>query len=339
MPRVSVCLPNLNTRPFLPERLQSIFDQTFTDWELVVVDNHSQDGAWEYFVEQAKREPRMRISQAPREGMYPNWNNCVRLSRGEFIYIATSDDTMMPQCLERMVEALDRNQDCAIAHCQMLTIDKGGDPIQGAWEKAFITRFFGDWMDRPHKRLAPHDGLLYCAERCVYTSITQLLIRRGLFDEIGLFRDDLGSEGDWEWEMRASLLVNTVHVPEKLATWRVHPEQATKTGTRPATAAWHAAVDRMIRQAVEAAGTLNPAATAGLDVRKMTFFARRNFVRTALKETQGPLERLGILLKYPDVLAAGLANRLKGREAPDDFAWARELIRETTGNRELIRAL
>jgi glycosyltransferase involved in cell wall biosynthesis len=58
MVRICICLPNLNNRRFLPERLETIFQQTFTDWELVVVDNHSEDGAWEFFQEQAARMPR-----------------------------------------------------------------------------------------------------------------------------------------------------------------------------------------------------------------------------------------------------------------------------------------
>jgi len=340
MPKVSICLPNLNTRAFLPERLATIFAQTFSDWELVVVDNYSEDGAAEYLIEQAKREPRMRFSQAPREGMYANWNNCVRLSQGEYIYIATSDDTMMPACLERMVESLERNPDCEIAHCKLLTIDRTGAPVPQAWENSFITQFFGDWMERPHVRMAPHDGLLYCAERCVYTSITQLLIRRRLFDRIGPFRTDFDSEGDWEWEMRASLLVNTVHVPETLASWRVHPEQATKIGTRAATAAWHEAASLMMRLAVEAACRLNPSLSPLLDMRKMTFFARRNLVRTTLRERRNAASRLKVMFQNPDVLCAALANRLlPGRKIQDDFAWARQLIAETSGSRPLIRPL
>ena len=44
-PKVSICVPNLNTRPFLPERFDSIFAQTFQDWELLVYDSHSSDSA------------------------------------------------------------------------------------------------------------------------------------------------------------------------------------------------------------------------------------------------------------------------------------------------------
>ena len=57
MPKVSICVPNLNTRPYLPERFETIFNQTFQDWELIVCDSYSDDGSWEYIQELAAREP------------------------------------------------------------------------------------------------------------------------------------------------------------------------------------------------------------------------------------------------------------------------------------------
>lgn len=47
-PLVSILLPNLNTRPFLEERMATILTQTYTNWELIIVDSYSDDGAWEY---------------------------------------------------------------------------------------------------------------------------------------------------------------------------------------------------------------------------------------------------------------------------------------------------
>src|ERR1700757_4041009 len=132
-PRVSVCLPNLNNRPFLEERLSTIFAQSFTDWELVIYDNFSDDGAWEFFQEAARSDDRIRIAQAAREGMYANWNNCVRAARGEYIYIATSDDTMASDCLEKLVEALDFQPDCDLAHCPLRMFDANGGELASNW--------------------------------------------------------------------------------------------------------------------------------------------------------------------------------------------------------------
>src|ERR1700745_1166859 len=116
-PLVSVCVPNLNTLPFLSERFETIFGQSFQDWELLVYDGYSTDGAWEYINELASREPRMRIWQGPREGTPGSWTPCVREARGKYVYIATSDDNMALDGLEKLVDALEANPECALAHC------------------------------------------------------------------------------------------------------------------------------------------------------------------------------------------------------------------------------
>jgi hypothetical protein len=228
---VSICVPNLNTRPFLPERFQTIFDQSFEDWELLVYDSYSTDGAWEYIQDLGLREPRLRAWQGPKEGTPGSWSPCVRTARGEYIYIATSDDTMAPDCLERLVEALDRHPECDLAHCPLRAIDEHGRDLVGLqqwWaQSSTFAQASGPLLARPHIRLAPFDGLLHLLGGSVYVSITQLLIRRSLFDRIGLFESTWGSVSDFNWSMRAGLVANTVHVPTTWGGWRAHVTQAT----------------------------------------------------------------------------------------------------------------
>lgn len=229
-PSVSICLPNLNTARYLPERFESIFAQTFTDWECVVSDNFSDDGAWEVIQSYAARDARIKAEQAPRDpqGMYPNWNNCLRRARGELIYIATSDDTMSPDCLEKLHGALQRHPDCGIAHCQLLAIDDRGQPASANWRNWDTVKYFGGLIDRAHIRPQGHDAVVGVALGTPYFSITQVMFRRELLDKAGYFEGKWGSYGDFAWQMRATLHTSTVHVPETLATWRVHPAQASQ---------------------------------------------------------------------------------------------------------------
>ena len=125
MPLVSICLPNLNTRAFLPDRMDSIFSQTLREWELIVCDSYSCDGAWEYF-QTYKYDPRVQLYQVPREGVYAGWNECLRRARGEYVYIATSDDTAKPELLERMVGVLQKHPDVDLAVCRFEFIDEAG---------------------------------------------------------------------------------------------------------------------------------------------------------------------------------------------------------------------
>lgn len=253
-PLVSICLPNLNTRPFLPERFATIRRQSFTNWELLAYDSYSTDGAWDYIQEVAREEPRMRAWQGPREGTPGSWNPCIREAKGTYVYIATSDDTMPPNCLERLVAALESHPECDLAHCPLRPIDEAGrrrDDLAGWWRNgsAFAVSS-GPWLDRSHIRRAPHDGLLHLLGGSVYISVTQLLIRRSLFDRIGGFESRWGSVGDFNWSMRAGLVSSTVHVPDTWGGWRIHPQQA--TAIRSMGSAEHASrVDSMIEHAVE----------------------------------------------------------------------------------------
>jgi glycosyltransferase involved in cell wall biosynthesis len=227
-PKVSICVPNLNTLPFLPERFETIFSQTFRDWELLVYDSYSTDGAWEYISKLAAGDSRIRAWQGPREGTPGSWTPCVREASGEYVYIATSDDTMPPDCLEHLVAALEAYPECALAHCNLRAIDENGNLTPDWWSKCSVfAQSSGNLLTRPHIRRAPFDGLLHLAGEPVYISITQLLVRRSLFDRIGFFESRWGGVGDFEWNMRAGLSANTIHVPSTWGGWRVHADQAT----------------------------------------------------------------------------------------------------------------
>jgi glycosyltransferase involved in cell wall biosynthesis len=227
-PLVSVCLPNRNTLPYLPERVDTIFGQTYKNWELIVSDNFSEDGAWAFFEGLAGKDSRVSIEQAPREGMYANWNNCIRRTRGKYVYMATSDDTMAPDCLEKLVAALEKYPECDLAHCRSRLIDESGRELDNWYSRGGeFALSSGPLFEIPHLRMAPFDGLLHLSGWTVYTSITQLLIRRNLFEKIDLFEPRWGSIGDFNWDMRAGLVANTVHVPDTWGGWRIHGGQAT----------------------------------------------------------------------------------------------------------------
>lgn len=226
---ISIILPNLNTPLlFLKERLDTILQQTYQNWECIVIDGYSDNGSWEFIKNKVEDDFRFSLTQLPRKGIYNAWNEGINRAHGKYIYIATSDDTMSPWLLERMSNALNTNPDCGLAHCCLTIIDERGGAYNGtSWENYWTSQYFGALLNKKHKRLAPHDGLLHMGVLTVYTSVTQLLIRKQVFDDIGFFLTDAGAMADFEWGMRISLLTNVIHIPEKLATWRIHSLQAT----------------------------------------------------------------------------------------------------------------
>lgn len=202
-------------------------------WECIVVDGFSDNGSWEYLYDVAQNNSKFRLYQKPRKGIYNAWNEGVKLAKGDFVYIATSDDTMHPDFFSRMWATLNEHKSCDLAHCCLQIINQAGFPEAGVtWDKFLAAQYFGELMTKVHIRHAPHDGILHAFIKTVYHSITQVLIRKKVFDDVGLFLEDGTIIADYEWGMRATLVKNTIHVPEYLATWRLHPTQATRNDTQ-----------------------------------------------------------------------------------------------------------
>ena len=299
LPLVSVCLPNLNTLPYLPERVDTIFGQTYKNWELIVSDNFSEDGAWAFFERLASKDSRVFIEQATPEGMYANWNNCIRRARGKYTYIATSDDTMAPDCLEKLVAALEEHPECDLAHCGLRLIDESGRPLENWYSRGSIFALSsGQLIEAPHLRMAPFDGLLHLSGWTVYTSITQLLIRRDLFDKIGLFESRWGSVGDFNWDMRAGLVANTVHVPDTWGGWRIHGGQATSRVDRYSNE-HERRVQEMIDHAIQATKSLIAPATFERLQTKWSTNARRlrHFLNVVRERRDSKVSRRVFILR------------------------------------------
>lgn len=238
---ISILLPNLNNRSFLEERIESIYRQTVSDWELIIVDSYSDDGAWEFFINLAARDGRIKINQAPRQGIYAGWNECIRRAKGDYVYFATSDDTMAPDCLEKLSNALDSHPGCGLAHCDLRLFDETGREVPKEWwRQGLFVQSSGDYIRRRHIRKAPFDGLLHLCGQTVYISITQLLIRKELFSSVGLFPTNRGSIGDFQWVMKATLLYDSIYVPDTWAGWRQHDKQATALSANNRLERWKA---------------------------------------------------------------------------------------------------
>jgi glycosyltransferase involved in cell wall biosynthesis len=236
-PKVSVLLPCLNARPFLEERIDSILAQSFSDWEAIVLDSYSDDGSWEFFQSIASSDSRFRLYQLSREGVYAALNRGIELSAGDFIHIATCDDTMLPEFLAELLEAFAVCPEAGIAACDVALINRDGHELTPTdmaeiLPAESITDVLALEVVRsypakrtPNYRPPPHDCFLHFSAKSVYFSLTQLLIRTTLARSIEPFDTTVGSIADLGWLVRLTNLVGTVHIPRKLTKWRFHGNQ------------------------------------------------------------------------------------------------------------------
>lgn len=297
MPKVSICIPTLNTKPYLQERFETIFRQTYSEWELVVIDGYSEDGSWEYLNKFTKLS-NVHLEQYPR-GLYESLNRCIDLSCGEYVYIATSDDTMAPDLLEKLVSALDEHPECDIAHCPLRSIDEQGRSLGDAWySESLFARSAPKLLHKKHIRKAPFDGLLHLTGDTVYTSLTQILIRKSLFSKIGFFRTDVGSIADFGWDMKASLVAETIHVPDTWGGWRRHSLQAT-SAVNLFSALHRNNISLMMRDAIEYSKSSLPKKLISLLETKGSdyFLKKKNFELELFSVGSSPKRALFIILE------------------------------------------
>lgn len=127
-PRLSIGVPVFNGERYLAEALDSLLQQTFQDFEIVISDNASTDATPEICAEYARRDERISYVRQPYNvGAAANYNRTFELAQGELFKWAAHDDRCAPQFLQRCVEALDEAGSRAVlAYSPAATIDADG---------------------------------------------------------------------------------------------------------------------------------------------------------------------------------------------------------------------
>jgi glycosyltransferase involved in cell wall biosynthesis len=124
-PVVSVLIPVFNGERFLPECLESVLAQGFSECEILVSDDQSTDGSPAVIARYAARDPRIRSWRNPRNlGIGGNFNACLEAARGEFVKFVLQDDKFLgATALEQMVAAFRKDSAVALAACASQWID------------------------------------------------------------------------------------------------------------------------------------------------------------------------------------------------------------------------
>ena len=124
MPLVSVIVPNYNHAPYLRQRLDSIYNQTFQDFEVIILDDCSTDNSKEIIEEYRNRQQTSHIvyNEFNSGSPFKQWAKGFDLAQGEYIWIAESDDWAEINFLEIMVDALNQDFNSVFAFCDMFMV-------------------------------------------------------------------------------------------------------------------------------------------------------------------------------------------------------------------------
>ena len=136
MPIVSVILPNYNHSKFLERRFKSILDQTFKDFELIVLDDCSTDNSREV-IERYRSHPsvsKIIYNEVNSGSTFEQWSKGFQSARGKYIWIAESDDWCEPTFLQEVVNPLLGDDGIVLSFCQALFVSEEMKIIYQTWQ-------------------------------------------------------------------------------------------------------------------------------------------------------------------------------------------------------------
>ena len=115
--KFSVVIPTYNRADLIKKSLESVYAQTYQDWEIIVVDNCSTDNTEEVMAEYVKRG---KLSYLRNDRNYErsySRNKGMKLAKGEYVTLLDSDDILYPDCLDKAAKFIDKNPESVFFHC------------------------------------------------------------------------------------------------------------------------------------------------------------------------------------------------------------------------------
>lgn len=209
-PKVSVVIPAYNAMAYLPEAVDSVLAQTFTDYDVVIVDDGSSDRIVDWSA--TIQEPRVRLVSQANRGLAGARNTGIRESRGEYIAFLDADDLWHPTKLEKQVALMDIDPSLGVIYTWMTLINQQGEST-GRFVKNCVE---GDVWERLILR------------NCVGSG-SNPMVRRTCFEQVGDFDENLGSYmEDRDMWLRIAPHYKFAVVKESLVDYRQHPSSASK---------------------------------------------------------------------------------------------------------------
>jgi glycosyltransferase involved in cell wall biosynthesis len=206
IPKVSVLMPVYNCRAFIEESISSILNQTFTDFEFLIIDDCSTDGTYEFL--QKLTDPRIKlIAKTKNSGITTSLNMGLDLAKGEYIARMDGDDCSLPHRFQRQVDLLDHDRDIVLC---------------GSW-----IGFIND--DRVKQYPSGPDEIEQTLFRQNPIAHPSVMYRQSVITDHALKYDrSMEPSEDYDLWMRMSLYGKIRNIPEVLLNYRDHNNQVSK---------------------------------------------------------------------------------------------------------------
>jgi glycosyltransferase involved in cell wall biosynthesis len=204
-PAISVVMPLYNTERHLAASLDSVLGQTFTDFEIIAVDDGSKDGTVAILRDYEARDSRIRVLSRPNTGIVGALNDGLALARADFVARMDGDDLCLPDRFEKQVSYLTQHPECVLVGSQVLLIDPEGQPIC----PHKLTRLTHEEIDHDHLNRWP----------VIHPAV---MMRRAAIEKIGRYRESYKWLEDLDLFLRLAEVGKLANLPDTLLKYRLH---------------------------------------------------------------------------------------------------------------------
>lgn len=219
---VSVIVPNYNHSKYLKQRIDTILQQSYQNFEIIILDDCSTDTSRNVIEEYRNHKKISQIiyNKTNSGSTFKQWNTGIALAKGELIWIAESDDFAAVDLLQNLKSEFDLDPELGIAYCQSNIVNEKNE-VTGNWE--FWTNDLGGDLFKTRFKIP---GKEYIAKFLIYRNTipnaSAVLFKKKIYDMIGGADETVLKCSDWYTWIKMLLFSNIAYAPQRLNYFRYH---------------------------------------------------------------------------------------------------------------------
>jgi glycosyltransferase involved in cell wall biosynthesis len=225
-PLVSVIIPNYNHAPYLRQRIDSVVHQTYRNFEVIILDDHSTDNSMEIINDYNDNKHISHIvsNEQNTANTFLQWEKGFSLSNGDLIWIAESDDYADVHLLEKAVAEFNDNENVVLTLFHSQLIDADGKEINTDYDK------------RSPQKKTTWNGTDFVRKRCCFHNsiynASMTVFKKKAIEQVNPYYLQLKHCGDWAFWTEIAMQGDVVEIPQKLNYYRQHNNNVTKHGIK-----------------------------------------------------------------------------------------------------------
>ena len=227
MQLVSIIIPNYNHAAFLQQRIESVLNQTYQDFEVILLDDCSKDDCKE-IIESYRNHIKIRAivyNERNSGSTFSQWNKGVSLAKGDIIWIAESDDMADKDFLKKLVPFFSKDKNVGLVYCQSYQYNSNSD-ITGNW--SFWTQELGgEKFDIQFEMKGTEYINRYLIYKNTIPNASAVLFSKKIYQQIGGADATIKNCSDWLTWLKVLTVSNIIFIPELLNYFRYHENSVT----------------------------------------------------------------------------------------------------------------